>query len=87
MAEAVIHVLVFHLDHFVSFSKLEIYANCVWSHEKFGGKIISFLKNSRFTNVKNSFLKGITRIIAWVFLPCTINRFEANQVESMTVFT
>ena len=23
------------------FSKLEIYANCVWNHEKFGGKIIN----------------------------------------------
>ena len=31
--------------------------------------------------------EGLPRIIAWVSLPCTIKRFEANQVESMTVFT
>ena len=49
-------------------------------------KIIS-LKKKPVANVNNRFLKEVPRIIAWVYLSWTIKKFEANQVESMTIFT
>ena len=46
-----------------------------------------FKKNKRVANVNNRFLKGVTQNHCMGFLSCTIKRFKANQVESMTIFT
>ena len=42
------------------FPKLEIYANYVYNHEKFGGRLF-LSKKITVANVKNMFMKGVTQ--------------------------